>query len=94
MDRSKKGKGTAQHAVGFGSSPRSQDEPPLSPGQAFVVQFREGVGREPQYFAGRVEHVVTGEAARFHSKEELTTFMARVLAHAGVEPARKSRNEV
>jgi hypothetical protein len=46
-----------------------------------VVQFREetdvvGQGR----FAGRVEHVVSGQATHFHSLEELLAFIARVLA--------------
>jgi hypothetical protein len=45
----------------------------LSPERAFVVQFRG-----PS--AGRVEHVRSGEAARFESREELLAFIDRVLA--------------
>jgi hypothetical protein len=33
---------------------------------------------------GRVEHLVSGEATRFHTLEELLAFMRRVLA--GVPP--------
>ena len=56
------------------------EDPPLSPHRAFVVQFRGGgAGR----FAGRVEHMVTGQAARFTSAEEMTGFMRRVLRGLG-----------
>jgi hypothetical protein len=55
----------------------SFEETPLSPQRAFVVQFRDdGGGRR---FAGRVEHMVSGHAARFGSAEQLTRFMRRVL---------------
>jgi hypothetical protein len=33
----------------------------------------------PPSYAGRVEHVVSGQMARFHSLEELLTFMMGVL---------------
>lgn len=56
-----------------------QDEPTLSPRLGFVVQFRVGVGQEPEYFAGRVEHMVSGQTARFQSPEELTAFLRRML---------------
>ena len=53
---------------------------PLSPTGAFVVQFREhATGARPR-FTGRVEHIVTGDAARFESAEELQTFFATVLS--------------
>ena len=45
----------------------------LSPERAFVVQFRG-----PS--AGRVEHVRSGEAARFETRDELLAFMDRLLA--------------
>jgi hypothetical protein len=35
---------------------------------------------EPSRYDGRVEHLVSGQAARFHSLEELLAFMIRVLA--------------
>lgn len=47
---------------------------------AFVIQFRPetdiGAGR----FEGRVEHVASCEATRFHSLDELLIFIAKVLA--------------
>jgi len=60
-------------------SPEPQDEPTLSPRLGFVVQFRIGAGQEPKYFAGRVEHLVSGHTARFHTPEELTAFFRKVL---------------
>ena len=46
------------------------------PEGAFVLQFAASA----DLFAGRVEHVVTGQAARFASAEELSTFVRDVLA--------------
>lgn len=61
-------------------------EPPLSPQRAFVVQFREGGDGEAACFSGRVEHMVSGRAARFHSPEELLTFFAQVLSATRAKP--------
>ena len=61
-------------------------EPPLSPARAFVVQFREEPGAAREGFAGRVEHMVSGRAARFHSPEELLAFFAQVLGTVGAKP--------
>jgi hypothetical protein len=46
---------------------------------AFVVQFREGTDLEAGRLEGKVEHIASYKAARFHSLDELITFMARVL---------------
>ena len=54
--------------------------PPLSPARAFVVQFREQTVGTGTPFAGRVEHMISGRAARFESSEELLTFFVRVLS--------------
>ena len=51
----------------------------LSPARAFVVQFREETPGDAEHFTGRVEHITSGDAARFESAEELVTFFARVL---------------
>ena len=56
----------------------SLSQPALPTNRAFVVQFRapsEGV----LTYDGRVEHLVSGQEARFHSLKELLTFMIRVL---------------
>ncbi|HEV8715926.1 MAG TPA: hypothetical protein VGX03_24245 [Candidatus Binatia bacterium] len=58
-----------------------EGDPPLSPHRAFVVQFRAGAGEEPGRFAGRVEHMVSGQAARFQSLEELVAFITQVLTN-------------
>lgn len=47
--------------------------------RAFVLQFRQesdiGAGR----FEGKIEHVVSYKATRFHSLDELLGFIASVL---------------
>jgi hypothetical protein len=45
-----------------------------------VVQFRAQRGGVASSYAGRVEHLVSGQVARFHALEELLAFMIRVLA--------------
>ena len=46
---------------------------------AFVIQFRPETDAKAGRFEGKVEHIATYEAARFHSLDELFTFIARVL---------------
>lgn len=46
---------------------------------AFVVQFREDTNFETGRLEGKVEHIASYKAARFHSIDELVAFMARVL---------------
>jgi hypothetical protein len=66
--------------------PDTPEKPVLPVHRAFVVQFRAEaqVHREP--CAGRVEHVVSGQAMHFSSLEELLAFMARILTEACTEP--------
>ena len=47
---------------------------------AFVVQFRESTDIEAGRLEGRVEHIASYNAVRFHSLEELLAFVARILA--------------
>jgi len=47
---------------------------------AFVIQFRSETNIETGPFEGRVEHVASCQATRFHSLEELLGFIAEVLA--------------
>jgi hypothetical protein len=49
---------------------------------AFVIQFRRETDIEAGRFEGRVEHIATYKAARFHSLDELLGFIAIVLAEA------------
>ena len=46
---------------------------------AFVIQFRRETDIEAGRFEGRVEHVATYKATRFHSLDELLGFIASVL---------------
>ena len=65
---------------------QSAGRSPLSPHRAFVVQFRAETAVEQGRFAGRVEHVVSGQAGQFASLEELLAFIARVLARLPDKP--------
>jgi len=64
----------------------------LSPRRAFVVQFRAETDMAQGRCTGRVEHVVSGQATRFVSLEELLAFMAQVLAAIRAPPQRKPRS--
>jgi hypothetical protein len=57
----------------------SYSQPSLPANRAFVVQFRAHSTDASSTYEGRVEHLVSGQVARFHSLEELLTFMIRVL---------------
>jgi hypothetical protein len=63
-----------------GGPSETPEKSPLSPRRAFVVQFRTETAGAQARFAGRVEHMISGHATRFHSPEELWAFFTRVLA--------------
>ena len=50
---------------------------------AFVIQFREGTDIAAGRLEGKVEHIASYKATRFHSVDELLAFMARVLQEEG-----------
>ena len=54
-------------------------QPALPADRVFVVQFRPPAPDGSPTYEGRVEHLVSGQAARFHSLEELLAFIVRVL---------------
>ena len=58
---------------------KAEANPPLLPEWAFVIQLCVGMDMEHGRMEGRVEHVVSGQATRFQSLEELLAFMTRVL---------------
>ena len=64
------------------SQPIQADEiaPSLPANRAFVVQFRSE--SEAGQLSGRVEHIESGQSARFTSEEELAAFYRHVLAQA------------
>lgn len=66
-----------------------QTESPLSPDHAFVVQFRSDTTVAYGCYAGRIEHVVSGQAAHFASLEELLAFIGRALATVRAPPRKK-----
>jgi hypothetical protein len=57
----------------------SLSQPALPANRAFVVQFRVPPPGGSLTYDGRVEHLVSGQEARFHSLEELLAFMIKVL---------------
>ena len=66
-------------------SPSAPLPAPLSPHWAFVVQLRQGTALTPEGMQGRIEHIVSGQAATFSSLEEARAFMERVLAEMAEE---------
>jgi len=46
---------------------------------AFVIQFRPETDIEAGRFEGRVEHIASTRAKRFHSLDELLTFISNML---------------
>jgi phage baseplate assembly protein W len=60
-------------------STMSQSQLTLPTNRAFVVQFHAQTPEALSAYEGRIEHVVSGQVARFHSLEELLAFMIRVL---------------
>jgi hypothetical protein len=59
--------------------PPDEQPGPLSVHRAFVVQFDTHTDVARGRLAGRVEHVVSGEASQFHSLETLLAFIAELL---------------
>jgi hypothetical protein len=62
----------------------------LMPEWAFLVQFRAGTDVRRGRLEGRVEHVVSGQATRFGSTEELVEFVARVLTSVRSQPLERT----
>lgn len=58
----------------------AENTAPLSVHGAFVVHFRTATAVAQGQVAGRVEHVVSGQATHFQSLQELLAFIAQVLA--------------
>jgi len=52
----------------------TQPQPALPTNRAFVVQFRAQPTDPIPSWEGRVEHLSSGQALRFHSSEELLAF--------------------
>jgi hypothetical protein len=65
----------------------SEDIRPLPVERAFVVQLHVEADPVQGRIVGRVEHVVSGQAAHFDTLEGLLRFMGRVLTSLPAEPA-------
>jgi hypothetical protein len=66
---------------------KPKEEPLLSPPRAFVLQFYPETDVQHDHFVGRVEHVVSGQTARFASLDILLAFLKRVLTAIQSAPA-------
>ena len=74
----------------------SKNAPSLPTNRAFVVQFRASTEGRQRLFKGRVEHLVSGQAVRFHSVKELKAFMTGVLTEvesAATEPLQSETSD-
>ena len=69
----------------------AEGQAPLSVHYAFVVHFRTSTDIAQGQIAGRVEHVISGQATHFASLEELLAFIARVLTTVRAPPRKRSR---
>ena len=67
-------------------SPVLPSQPSLPSNRVFVVQFRAQPPGASSSYDGRIEHLVSGQVARFHSLEELLGFMVSVLADVQEQP--------
>jgi hypothetical protein len=63
-----------------------QSQVSLPTNRAFVVQFRGQPATAPLSWEGHVEHLVSGQMARFHSAEELLAFFTRILTEVKEPP--------
>lgn len=61
-------------------SARFQHGSTLSVHRAFVVHFSTAAGHGRRRFAGRVEHLSSGQTIRFSSLKELLAFFSGILA--------------
>jgi len=60
--------------------------PPLPTQFAFVVQCAAETEVGQGRFVGRVEHVVSGQAQRFHTLEELLAWLTQMLTALDTTP--------
>jgi len=70
----------------------SRPNGPLPSNRAFVVQLRAETGESEIRHRGRVEHLASGQAARFAGEDELWTFVDSVLTEV-VESSAAERRE-
>jgi hypothetical protein len=76
----------AKHPVTKGNEPMTNTEPSLPSNRAFVVQFRSQTETASKECAGRIEHLVSGQATRFDSWERLQQFIQETLTKVSEKP--------
>lgn len=74
-----------QHAlsfIGYSAMPQPLSQPaaPLTPELAFVVQLQMPSSQRPEDLAGRIEHIASGQVARFSGLAELCAFMGMTVS--------------
>jgi hypothetical protein len=78
-------------APGTRTAPLAPSTVALPPERAFVIQLHAASDGDAELFAGRAEHVASGEAARFGSIPELVAFVRQVLASGATPPGGETR---
>jgi hypothetical protein len=66
---------------------------PLPAERAFVVQLHVETDVAQGRFAGRIEHVVSGQATHFDTLEGLLAFIERVITGLRAEPPEEPDSE-
>lgn len=59
---------------------------PITIHRAFIVHFRRNSDVARSQLAGRVEHLVSGQAAHFDNLAELLAFIQRILSRQRAPP--------
>ena len=67
-------------------TPQSAADQPFPVQRAFVVQVHATAAVAHGHLAGRVEHVLSGQAVHFHTLDDLLAFIARVLTRLEAAP--------
>jgi hypothetical protein len=62
------------------------DDQPFPVQRAFVVQVHAMAAVAQGHLAGRVEHVLSGQAVHFQTMDDLLAFIARVLTRLEAAP--------
>lgn len=58
----------------------------LPPDRAFVIQFGSETVPAQNLFAGRIEHISSGQVTHFQSLPELEAFMTQIMTSVNNEP--------
>jgi hypothetical protein len=70
---------------------KPDQSPKNLPDLVFVVQFRDPTEPGAARFAGRAEHVMSGQNTGFETPEELIGFFGRVMKQLKARPQKDTR---